>query len=295
MTKIIHTYNPEEEIWHYIEKLTNSDYVHKLLKYRINNEFFNVGKQTNYSIDFKKINNIKTAYPVETYEPLSSKDSSLLQVNISEIVTDAIQAVEVYKASKSVTINSKPILLYYSFIMLARILFLATYKKNYNKLPRSDTHGLDFLDQSEVKCMRIGAFPRFHDSFSSSPEIYLNELKFSWVDLLKHPTRKFEMEYNFDEHKLENKIEFSISNTMIDELTREILFLYSMSMLARYSPISWIKIVNKTEYGHKIVEYMRTVQSLFPNMVFNYLHGEDYNFYPESRFVGDKEHYEPQF
>ena len=295
MVKIIHTYNPEDEIWHHVDKLTNSDYVHKLLNYRINKKFFNSGNKNNFSINFSEINEIKKGYTVETYEPLSLKDPDVLQANISEIVTDAIQAVEVYRAAKNVTINSKPILLYYSFIMLARILFLATYKKNYNKMRRSDTHGLDFLNQTEVKCMQIGAFPRFHDSFSSHPEIYLNEFKFSWQDLINHPTRKFEMDYDFDEHKLQRNIEFLIGNNMVDELTREILFLYSMSMLARYNPIYWTKIINKTEYGHKIVEYMRTVQSLFPNMIFNHLHGELFEFYPESRLVGDKENYEPLF
>lgn len=295
MVKNIHTHNPEEEIWNHIDKLTNSDYVEKLLNYRINKEFFGKDNQNIYSIDFEKINQIKSSYSVETYEPLSTKDTDSLKSNITEILTNALQAIEVYRAAKTVSINSKPTLLYYSFIMLARVLFLATYKKNHKKSKRTDTHGLDFLDQTEIKCMQVGAFPRFHDSYSSDPEIYLKEFKFSWKELLEHPTRKFEMEYNFDEHKTESKIEFSIGNYIVDELTREILFLYGMSMLARYNPTYWAKIINKTEYGHKIVEYLRTVQSLFPNKIYNYLHGENFRFYPVSYLVGDKESYEPLF
>ena len=49
---IIHTYNPEEEIWHHIHKLTNIGYVKKLLRFRIENEFF---KQTEFGFDLLQI------------------------------------------------------------------------------------------------------------------------------------------------------------------------------------------------------------------------------------------------
>ena len=178
MVKIVHTHNPEQEIWHYIEKLTNRGYVIKLLNYRINKEFFSSDKDNNFGIDLSKINNAKRDQTVEFYQPLSLDNEHMLDENISEIVIDARQAIEIFNASQNVTITSKPILLYYSFVMLARILFLSTYEKNYNKKPRSDTHGLDFLDLTKVKCMKVGAFPRFHDSFSSFPEIYLYENNF---------------------------------------------------------------------------------------------------------------------
>jgi hypothetical protein len=43
---IIHTYHPEDEIWHYISKLTGYDYVHNLLKDRVNNGFFGLEKKS---------------------------------------------------------------------------------------------------------------------------------------------------------------------------------------------------------------------------------------------------------
>jgi hypothetical protein len=37
---IVHTYHPEDEIWHYISKLSGYDYVCCLLKDRVKNDFF---------------------------------------------------------------------------------------------------------------------------------------------------------------------------------------------------------------------------------------------------------------
>jgi hypothetical protein len=295
MVRIIHTFNPEQEIWHHIEKLTNRGYISKLLNYRINKEFFSSDTGSEFRIDIKKINDAKKNHSVEVYKPISLEKTNKLSNNITEIVIDARQAIEIYKASQNVTIIAKPILLYYSFVMLARVLFLSTYEKNYDKKHRSDAHGLDFVHPAQVKCMQVGAFPRFHDSFSSSPEIYLGENVFAWEDLIALPTNRFEMAYDFKEHKIKRNIQFSIHGFPVDELTREILFAYSMIILAGYHPDYWTAIINKKEYGWKIVDYVRTTQSLFPNMIFNYLHGEYYEFYPEARLVGDEEHYRPQF
>ena len=172
---------------------------------------------------------------------------------------------------------------------------MSTYKKNYNKKPKTDTHGLDFLELAQVKCLRVGAFPPFHDSFSSSPEIYLRERKFGWEELVNLPTRKFDMEIDFSKSKIKERIQFNIDGIIMDELTREMLFMYAMSMLARYQPVYWTEIHDKKEYGWKIVDYMRTTQSLFPNIIFNQLHGEKYEFYPEARLMLDKENYESPF
>jgi hypothetical protein len=37
---IVHTYHPENEIWHYISKLSGYNYVHDLLKDRVKGDFF---------------------------------------------------------------------------------------------------------------------------------------------------------------------------------------------------------------------------------------------------------------
>src|SRR5688500_11621921 len=37
---IVHTYHPEDEIWHYMSKLSGYNYVHNLLKDRVKSGFF---------------------------------------------------------------------------------------------------------------------------------------------------------------------------------------------------------------------------------------------------------------
>ena len=88
MVKVIHTYNPEQEIWHYIDKLTNRGYVHKLLNYRISNGFFNSAGNNIFGINITKINEAKKDYVTEVYEPLTNSDDE----NISEIIIDAKQS-----------------------------------------------------------------------------------------------------------------------------------------------------------------------------------------------------------
>jgi hypothetical protein len=80
------------------------------------------------------------------------------------------------------------------------------------------------------------------------------------------------------------------------ELTREIIFTYAMSMLARYRVVLWNDIiegryVNK-DILWKINDYLRQTQSFFPNLVFNKLHELEYHFYPEPR-MGSYYEYHP--
>ena len=52
---IIYTYTPEEEIWHYVDKLTNKRYVKTLLENRIKENFF-------YRVDFSKLEEYKSTF-----------------------------------------------------------------------------------------------------------------------------------------------------------------------------------------------------------------------------------------
>jgi len=302
---IVHTYNPEEEIWHHIEKLTNKGYVKKLLNFRVDNKFFTNSSNNEFAIDFGKINKSKMNYRnVENYKPLSENYN--LDKSISDIVIFTRQAIEMFKASQVVSFTSKPILLYYSYMILGRVLFLSTYERDYNKLKGSNTHGLEFIiDDGKIKCSKVGSFARFHDSYSSSPEIYLEEKRFRWLDLLYLPTNKFEIKHDIQKDgnivvknhhsiKAESGLK-KVSVFQIDEMTREMLFLYYASNLARYKPVYWSKMLERAEYGWRITDYLRSMQSLFPNIIFNYLHGDRCEFYPEVRPAGYFDDYVPPF
>lgn len=229
----------------------------------------------------------------ERYNPITAKSD--LNKNILEITIASKQAIEILEASKNVSLNSKPVLLYYSYIRLARILFLSTYNVKYNRTPSSKTHGLEFTEDMEVKCKKAGAFPRFQDSFTCCPELYLNESKFRFEDLLEQPTDKFRLYSN-----IYGKKDFSVKEASkpdrvwsLNELTREILFIYLMSMLSRYKSVLWKEIIEEGEYAWKIVDYLRSSQSTFPNQILNYLHGVNYAFFPEMRVGPDEADYNP--
>jgi YaaC-like protein len=233
---IVNTFNPEEEIWHYLGKLLSEKYVRDLLNKRLENSFFGLDF---YSLQENKKNKEYT----EVYRVLSQRD---IDNNAIEITHLTRQAIEIYRASQTVSLYSKPILLYYCYLRLTRILFLSTYTSNYNKVKGSDTHGLEFTQENEAKCMMAGAFPRFHDSFLNKPSIYIDEHKFKWQDFLSPPTDRFFLFRNMEKGNYFVKIKATkpdIEDYKIHELAREILFAYAMSMLARYRVLDWSKII----------------------------------------------------
>ena len=80
-------------------------------------------------------------------------------------------------------------------------------------------------------------------------------------------------------------------NYHMHELTREVLFAYAMSMLARYRVLNWNNIVEGRDSDNlawRIEDYLRSTQSFFPNMIINILHNKKYSFYPEARVASTK-------
>jgi hypothetical protein len=113
--------------------------------------------------------------------------------------------------------------------------------------------------------------------------------------LLEPPTDKFLLYSN-----IYGKKEFSVKEASkpdivwsMNELTREILFVYLMSMLSRYKSIQWKEIIEEGEYAWEVVDYLRSSQSTFPNQILNYLHGVNYAFFPEVRFGPGEDEYNP--
>jgi hypothetical protein len=64
------------------------------------------------------------------------------------------------------------------------------------------------------------------------------------------------------------------------ELTRQIIFVYAMSMLARYRVQIWHELIEakKSDIIWTIQEYLTCTQSLFPNLILNQLRGKQYYF-----------------
>ena len=112
------------------------------------------------------------------------------------------------------------------------VLFLSTYKSK----EAIGNHGLSLTDSTTISCKKTGAFARFHDSYNGNPSIYLSECKVKWQDLIitTEPTDVFSLILNIKEQNKVRLAEKKSKYGLIEhELTREFLFLYAMSMLAR--------------------------------------------------------------
>jgi hypothetical protein len=116
---LITTDRPEDETWNYINKLTSLSYVKNLLDTRIRTDFFGFGSHIKYLNKSKERHNKKLGpdeKPTEIHEILTSND---IMSNANEMTVLARQAIELYIASRVVSIYARPILLYYSYAKLS--------------------------------------------------------------------------------------------------------------------------------------------------------------------------------
>ncbi|MFZ0512554.1 MAG: YaaC family protein [Candidatus Nitrosopolaris sp.] len=169
-------------------------------------------------------------------------------------------------------------MLYYSYIKLARVLFLSTYRSL-----AEGKHGLTLRDNDSITVQRDGAFQKFHDSYSEDPLIYLNTCEFGWKDLMNEKTQWHDLVLNCNAVYLYERN--SKKQYLEHELTREIMFTYAMGMLARYKVQYWNELIEGKEDDTiwKINGYLTSTQTIFPNLIYNQLLGCQYYFYPAER------------
>ncbi|MGC1132947.1 MAG: YaaC family protein [Nitrososphaeraceae archaeon] len=269
---VIYTDNPEREAWHYISQLTSLDYVRHMIKNRIENDF--------HGLDSLSIGKLKAGVQGIQHCSLISKDKEV-ETNANEIILLIRQAIEFYKGSKFITPDVKPILLYYSFTRLARVLFLSTYSQDRS---HKKMHGIKF-EGDTLTCLPNGGFARFHDCYSADPSIYLNRSKFIWRSLTESecgPPSLYGLILNM---RRDNRIKLKANSGMIlneHELTREFLFVYATCHLARYEVKKWNEILEakKSSIAWDIQRYLTSIQTMYPNLIYNRLHGIQVYFYP---------------
>ena len=276
----IHSADPNE-VWNYIDRLTSLNYVDEVLRARIEKGFFGfkdkIDRLTTAKLIYNTENPSTEGKGVEIHQILTSDND--IQGNAREITLLARQAIELYRSSQTVSIYARPIILYYSYAKLARILFLSVYKSE----EAIGKHGLSLKDGSVI-CQNRGAFPRFHDSFNWNPSIYLHGCKFKWQDLLNGSINRYRLIINMNSINRIFLNERVSKNTRFPEheLTREYIFIYAMSMLARYRVEKWATIIEGkySDVIWNIQQYMTATQSIFPNLILNQLNGEQNYFYP---------------
>ncbi len=278
--KLIHTYRREEEIWDFIGRLTSFSYVYNLLNERIKENFFDIDISNCVKIK-KDFINLKISDATnnkklpEIHERLTSNN---LVTNTEEIILLAKQAIEFFNASKTVSIITKPVLLYYSFSRLLKILFLATFLKS--QVSKGSASGLN-MDNNWVICKINGSFARSLDCYFTDPTIYLNEYRFNWTDLfINQPTSEYDIYFKNDDLMVNIHEQTTGRSHTLYELTREILFIFSLNFLARYRLSDWNKIVEgrSSDLIYRIDEYIKSTNTIFPNLILNQLHGQKYLF-----------------
>jgi hypothetical protein len=277
---LINSSNPEEEVWNHIDLLSSYYYTLNLLKSRVNGNFFGFGEHIDRLHKAKLIycsDNDVSQEQIEMHEKLIKPND--LHNNATEIVSLTKQAIELNKSSKQASLYSRPITLYYSYAKLARILYLSTYKSKQAK----GRHGITLEDNLSITCLKYGAFARFHDSYNGNPSVYLREYSFKWEDLINSQRIKvFDLILNMKNCNEVHLNEKNGDTNQEHELTREILFVYAIGMLARYRVAKWSNLIESKESNiiWKIQAYLASTQQMFPNLIFNQLHGTQYYFYP---------------
>lgn len=282
--RMIPTSNPEEEVWRHINKLTSFDYVSGLLKERLDSNFFGFGLHISDLTKAKMIYNTEySGNELNNIEIHQMLDDGDIKLNAKEITLLSRQAIELYQSSQAASIYARPITLYYAYTKLARILFLATYKTE----ETSGTHGLSLKGNKSIICQKHGAFARFHDSYNWNPSIYLDACIFRWrefIDLEQQRIDRYNLVLNMRNcnavHLNERRSRHG--RYLEHELTREIIFCYAMSMLSRYRVELWGTLIEAEHSSDiwNIQEYLTSTQTLFPNLIFNQLHGRQFYFYP---------------
>jgi hypothetical protein len=176
-------------------------------------------------------------------------------------------------ASKQIPLLSRPILTHYSFEKLSNVLVLTNF--DVNGLP-TFSHGVSYKD-SIIQLEKKGLFQRFHDCYSFDPSIYAKKCSFKLENLVEAgPITESELYSLVASGSLSNnriKDEISQNTMTLHELDREFLFIFGVSILARYKVNEWNELLSG-KYSDKVIRiqrYLQTTQLLFPNLVINNL------------------------
>lgn len=271
----IYTKNPIKEIWSTLLDFTSYEYLRMFLNDRT------IDRTINERVNF----NLKENSHIE----LLSNETSIEKIPLLQNLIK--QSHDFYFAAINLPLLSEPILLFYSFETLAQFLFQSTYKLNKKK---KYTHALHYNTQKHVLEVKAeGLFQDFHISHSNGKMI---EHSFELEEILRCGTiNPIELEsYSGRSYT------YSIKNTnedsvLLTELDREFMFIFSISILARYDILKWVKILdgNKTDnldadIGIFIRRYINAIKLIFPILVLNELKRKSCLFYEPGRLMKDE-------
>ncbi|NOJ28584.1 MAG: hypothetical protein DA328_00255 [Nitrososphaeraceae archaeon] len=278
--KIINTYQREADIWNFIDRLTSFSYVYNLLNERIKENFFDIdiSKTNKLKKEFMNLNKTEGKNDKNLPEIHERLTSNNLVTNAEEIVLLAKQAIDFFNTSKIVSLITKPILLYNCYARLLKILFLSTFRKS--QISKGSASGL-YMENNTVVCKITGSFARSLDCYFSDPRIYLHEYRFDWTDLfINLPISEYDIYFKNDNYFVDIPEQTTRNQYSVHELTREILFIFSLNFFSRYRLSDWNKIIEgrSSDLIWKINEYIKSTCNVFPTLILNELHGQRFLF-----------------
>lgn len=270
------TDNPIQEIWNTFENLANIKYLETIIRTRL-----------------ERIANTQIMSN-DNFELIEDKD-------ILDIVYEArniiIQSKDIFFASKSLPRLSKPILLFYSFEKRAQLLYLITFKE---KRDRS-IHGLSYPSKINgdrtINIQETGLFPNFHSTFSTNnfcrvkPKIKFEDIiNCGPINIIK--VKAYDNRIILYSLKNQNDIENN-GIIQIEELDREFMFTYVLSILARYNVNEWSNLLigkeilfsNQVKTINYIWLYLNTVENSFPNLILNEIFGKYISFFSPAKIM----------
>jgi hypothetical protein len=281
-------------LFSYIENLNNLEYA---IERFISNDYY--GLDIDSIIDEK--NAFITANPKERLDLPTKIEIRNKTGAAKKALTAFNQGSELFKAAESVTILTKPILIYYGMLNFAKGLIFSTYR--YRRVYRS--HGLKFeVQNKKIIIERRGEFQRLHDCVRSDLSLYLQPPSAGYTvfeidELISFipritgklgiglkrlpdydPGKRFGYKIGFDITNTQNRV-FRLHNPWggvgggignIHELEVSYLLAFGLCSLARYHPDKWRKIAESQDvYAYHV--FLEHTLTGFPTFILSELLG----------------------
>ena len=158
------------------------------------------------------------------------------------------------------------------------------------------THGLRYDKQAHtITICKNGFFANFHDCYSDDP-FYQKKPSIRFEDIIKcGPLYQIELDSNAWYEKTYDVKTIDNDQISLTELDRDLIFLYGLSILARYNVQGWAKILSGVENpistNIKIINHLRfftrAVELVFPNLILNEIYLKKISIYSPMKLNED--------
>lgn len=265
----IYTESPQNEIWNFLTDFESKQFVEKFVKQRVN---ILASRDRGREYKFIQEEDLSDIFP--------------------EVCNNSKQARDFFFLSKQLPLLSKPVMLFYAFEKLTRMLVFSTFKmgsKEGSINKDISRHGLTYFSSISIK--QFGLFSLLHDCISTDRTIYDNEFEFSFEDILSlgplnYPRLSHDIYKGSDNYQLKDSKSKNI--TMIKEIERQFIFIFALSVYSRYKVVDWEAILSGDANNliARIRRYLDTVELLFPNLILNSLYSKRIAFFSPARIGG---------